>query len=347
MLSRMSLSSLRRRALASCAFLLFASTVHALGACSSTDTNAPTYTSPPTKDAGGSSGSSGDDDATSSSGADGSPSTHDSGPNPHPDAGSSNLRVVAANISSGQASTYDSGEGIRIFQGLHPDVALIQELNYGTNSDADMASFVTTAFGANYTHYREPGLQIPNGIVSRYPIEASGHWTDPSVSNRGFAWAKIQVPGTHPLWAVSVHLLTSGAANRKTEATALVGELNKVVQAGDYIVIGGDFNTDNRTEECITTFAAIVSTSGPYPVDQQNNDFTSGPRSRPYDWVLPSPNLAGVQVPTVIGANAFPAGLVFDSRVYTPLTDVSPVLKDDSGSVNMQHMPVIKDFAVP
>src|SRR5262249_920369 len=46
----------------------------------------------------------------------------------------SNLRVVAGNISSGQASTYDSGEGIRLLQAIHPDVALIQELNYKTNS---------------------------------------------------------------------------------------------------------------------------------------------------------------------------------------------------------------------
>jgi hypothetical protein len=34
---------------------------------------------------------------------------------------------------------------------------------------------------------------------------------------------------------------------------------------------------------------------------------------------------------------------VFDSRVYTPLADVSPVLMTDSAAVNMQHMGVVKD----
>jgi hypothetical protein len=35
---------------------------------------------------------------------------------------------------------------------------------------------------------------------------------------------------------------------------------------------------------------------------------------------------------------------VFDSRVYTPLEDVAPVLRADSQATNMQHMPVVKDF---
>src|ERR1039457_6849019 len=50
----------------------------------------------------------------------------------------------------------------------------------------------------------------------------------------------------------------------------------------------------------------------------------------------------------VFPSNTFPNGLVFDSRVYTPLSDVPPVQFSDSGSLNgMQHMAVVKDFAVP
>jgi hypothetical protein len=51
-------------------------------------------------------------------------------------------------------------------------------------------------------------------------------------------------------------------------------------------------------------------------------------------------------VPTVIGSSSFPNGLVFDSRVYTPLTDVAPIQKADSSALNMQHMPVVRDFAL-
>jgi endonuclease/exonuclease/phosphatase family metal-dependent hydrolase len=256
------------------------------------------------------------------------------------------VRIMAANTSSGSSSTYDPGEGIRMFQGLHPDVALIQELNYRSGSEADLAGFVTTAFGEGFSIYREPGMQIPNGIVSRWPIVASGSWTDPEVDNRGFAYAKIAVPGTHPLWAVSVHLLTSNAGDRAREAAALTSELSAVVAPGDYVVVGGDLNTDSRTEACITTFDAILHTAGPHPADQSGNETTNATRGKIYDWVLGNDALAARQVPTVIGATTLPAGLVFDSRVFSPIEDVAPVLKEDSAATNMQHMPVIKDFAL-
>lgn len=260
---------------------------------------------------------------------------------------SANLRIMAANISSGSSSTYDSGEGIRIFQGLHPDIALVQELNYKKNEKADLDAFVATAFGASYTYFREEGAQIPNGIVSRYPILSSGTWTDPQVSNRSFVYAKIDVPGPHDLWAVSVHLLTTSSNNRNLEAEALVAKLGTVVSADDYIVVGGDFNTALRTETCLTTFSALFNVDAPYPADQDGNDFTNAPRNAPYDWVLASPELGALQVPTVIADSSYEAGLVFDSRVYTPLGDVSPIEATDSTATNMQHMPVIKDFALP
>ena len=101
-----------------------------------------------------------------------------------------------------------------MFQGLDPDIALVQELNYKTNSEDDIQAFVATAFGPEFHLFRESDKPIPNGIVSRWPILASGAWTDPYVVDRSFAYAKIDVPGPRPLWAVSVHLLTSGATAR-------------------------------------------------------------------------------------------------------------------------------------
>lgn len=297
-------------------------------------TNAPTTTTP-ARDAGGTPAEDGGEATDASTSPDGAPGTKP------------NLRVVAANISSGPSSTYDTGEGIRIFQALRADVALIQELNYGTNSDADLKDFVTKAFGDGYVYYRESGVQIPNGIVSRYPIVSSGSLDDPQVDNRGFAYAKIAIPGPRPLWAVSLHFLTTGPGNRAPEATSLVAQLGTLVADGDYIVLGGDLNTTSRTETCITTLAQIVEAPGPIPVDQEGNDATNGPRNAPYDWVLAGVTLGKLQVPTRIGANSFPSGLVFDSRVYTPLTDVTPVMKFDSEAENMQHMAVVKDFNIP
>jgi hypothetical protein len=62
---------------------------------------------------------------------------------------------------------------------------------------------------------------------------------------------------------------------------------------------------------------------------------------------MPNADLAALQVPTRIGAQSFPNGLVFDSGVFTPLSDVAPVQPSDSGASNMQHMPVVKDFVLP
>jgi hypothetical protein len=257
------------------------------------------------------------------------------------------LRLVAGNLTSGNAQSYDSGEGIRLFQGAHPDVAMVQEMNYGNNSDIAIRSFVDQAFGANFDYHRETTVGLPNGVVSRYPILASGEWVDPIVVNRSFVWAQIDVPGPTDLWAISVHLLTSGATDRDTEAKSLIGLIAAHVPMGDFVVIGGDFNTKDRMEPCIVTFGAALSVGAPFPVDNLGNDNTNGPRTRPYDWLLVDPGLAAIGTPVVIGQSNFATGLVLDSRVYSPLADIAPVMLGDSGSANMQHMAIVKDFLLP
>ena len=261
--------------------------------------------------------------------------------------GAHRLRVMAANTTSGNKQSYDPGEGLRIFQGLQPDVALIQEFNYGDNSDTAIRGFINTAFGSSYSYFRETGAQIPNGVASRYPIIAAGKWTDPSVSNRSFVWAHIDLPGTKDLWAVSVHLLTSSASNRDNEAKALVADIEKTVPAGDYLVIGGDFNTGSRTEACVVTLSKIVANGAPYPADNAGNVNTSAARSKPYDWVMASPSLRSLATSVVIGGRSFASGLVVDSRVYMPLSDIAPVKATDSAALNMQHMAVVEDFLLP
>ncbi|WP_394843609.1 endonuclease/exonuclease/phosphatase family protein [Pendulispora brunnea] len=255
---------------------------------------------------------------------------------------------MGANITSGNAQSYTPGEGTRIFQGLDPDIAMLQEFNYGSNSSADIRSFVNTAFGTSFSYFREGGSkQIPNGIVSRYPIKSAGAWDDPQVSNREFAWARIDIPGTADLWAISVHLLTSSAATRETEATALVSFIKNNVPSTDYVAIGGDFNTSSRTEAAIGKFSSVFVTSGPYPADASGNANTNASRSKPYDWVLANGKLNNLATSVTIGSASFANGLVFDSRVFTPLSSVSPVRSSDSGATNMQHMAVVRDFVIP
>jgi endonuclease/exonuclease/phosphatase family metal-dependent hydrolase len=253
------------------------------------------------------------------------------------------VRVMAANITSGSAQSYED-PGIRIFQGIKPDVVLIQEFAYA----GGLRALVDTAFGTDFSFYVEPPLTggILNGIVSRWPIIESGTWTDPSVANRAFAWVHIDVPGPADLWAVSLHLLTTGVTQRDTEAKDLVADIQGKIPPGDFLVLGGDLNTDAVDEAAIMDLSAVVVTSAPYPADQSGNAFTSTNRNRPHDWVLASPSLQTRAIPLVIGASTYPSGLVFDSRIYTPLAEVAPVMMSDSAATGMQHMAVVRDFAI-
>jgi endonuclease/exonuclease/phosphatase family metal-dependent hydrolase len=257
------------------------------------------------------------------------------------------VRLMAANITSGNLQSYDPGHGIRIFQGTKPDVVMIQEFNYGDNSATAIRQFVNTAFGTSFAYYREGGAQIPNGVISRWPIIASGEWDDNQVSNRDFAWARIDVPGPKDLWVVSVHLLTSSSSVRNTEATNLVNFIKANIPTGDYLAIGGDFNTGSRSEACFSTFSQVVTTAAPYPADRNGNTNTNASRASPYDHVLVDSDLRQYQVATMIGGSTFSAGLVADTRVYSPISEISPALSADSGATNMQHMAVIKDFLIP
>ncbi len=257
------------------------------------------------------------------------------------------LRIVAANLTSGNGQNYDPGEGARILQGLKPDVALVQEFNYLNNTDANFRAWVDTNFGTSFSYVREPSPgQIPNGVVSRYPILASGAWTDSSVSNRKFMWARIDIPGDKDLWVISVHLLTTSASSRNSEASQILSYIAaQGIPAADYVALGGDFNTGSRTEACLNTLSSYFTTSGPWPVDQAGNGNTNSGRSSPYDWVLADTDLHAVKTSVILGAVNFLNGLVFDSRVYSPLP--SPVLAGDSGAANMQHMAVVRDFLIP
>jgi endonuclease/exonuclease/phosphatase family metal-dependent hydrolase len=257
------------------------------------------------------------------------------------------VRLMAANTTSGNLQSYDPGEGIRIFKGTKPDVVMIQEFNYGDNSASAIRSFVDTTFGTTFHYYREGAAQIPNGVISRWPIIAAGEWDDNQVTNRDFAWARIDVPGPKDLWVVSVHLLTSSSSIRNTEAVNLVNFIKANIPTGDYLAIGGDFNTSSRTEACFTTFSQVVTTAGPYPADRNGNTNTNAGRTSPYDHVLVDADLRAYQTATVIGASSFAAGLVADTRVYSPISEISPALSSDSGATNMQHQAIIKDFLIP
>ena len=158
------------------------------------------------------------------------------------------LRIVAANLTSDNKQSYSpnngnssnpEGAGARILKALKPDIVMIQEFN----TTVPVRQWINETLGEEYVFMREEGLQIPNGIISRFPIIESGSWDDPVLNNREFAWARLHLTDKKDLWVVSVHLHSKGETSRASQAAALAGFIAKNVPEGALLVIGGDFNT--------------------------------------------------------------------------------------------------------
>lgn len=253
------------------------------------------------------------------------------------------ITIMAANITSGTHQAFE-GPGIRILQGLQPDIVLVQEFSYESGTLRDL---VDTALGTDYEFYVEEGDEnIPNGIISRFPIIDYGEWIDSQVSDRDFAWAVIDIPGDIHLQVVSVHLKSGSSSTQNAQAQALESYIDTHFDPLQYIVVGGDMNTTSRTSAAIQTFNGFLDPYGYTPADQTGNDNTSEPRSKPYDWVIPNDLLNTRQIPLVIGSSTYYHGLVLDSEVYTPLNEISPVQYTDSHVFGMQHMAVMCAYDV-
>jgi endonuclease/exonuclease/phosphatase family metal-dependent hydrolase len=246
------------------------------------------------------------------------------------------VRIMAANLTSGNYQSYEA-PGIRIFQGLKPDIVALQEFRYNASTnDADVRTFVDTAFGTNFHFFKEyaAGYNIPNGIVSRWPIVAAGSWDDPLIGDRGFAWAHIALPGSNDLYVVSMHLYSGGTAtDRNTEATLIKSNLLATFPTNAWVVVAGDCNTGSRTEAAITTFKSFLS-DDPVPTDSAvgGNPDTNEPRNKPYDYLFPSLALRSFQTSVAFPSQTYANGLVFDSSVFATnasLNDIPPVKAGD------------------
>lgn len=262
------------------------------------------------------------------------------------------IRIVAANLTSDNKQAYSpdngnhsnpEGAGARILKALKPDVVLIQEFN----TSIPQRQWVNQTFGQEYFFMREEGMQIPNGIISRFPILESGSWDDPVLDNRDFAWAHLRLPDKRDLWVVSVHLHSKGETSRLRQAAALRDLIQKKVPKDALLIVGGDLNTRTTKEKCFPVLAGVVQIPLSPPADAHGNIHTNAPRNRPYDWVLACKKMHSVEIPVRLAEREFAHGLVFDSRVFEPLTKLPPVQKGDSGVPFMQHMAVVRDFRIP
>lgn len=250
------------------------------------------------------------------------------------------ITIATANLSDNTSQAYEEA-GIRILRALQPDIVGIQEFNYKSGNSLDL---VRTVFGPAYHFAREKGgARLPNGVISRYPIVASGQWEDPCVGNRSFAWATLAIPGPKRLHVISVHFVQNRSERRVAEARQLLHLIRQHFPADDYVVLCGDLNVTSRESIALAELTRWFCDDH-QPADQQDNKNTNANRTRPYDFVLPNPALARHHAPTVLGGQTFPAGLVFDSRLWSP--PPAPAEWEDSAH-NLQHLPVMKTFHIP
>ena len=279
------------------------------------------------------------------------------------------LKIQTANVS--KVGTFAMNQSIRIFQGLEPGVAMLQEwaLAEGTHRE-----YVDEAFGPQFYYYlaytnKNPvgdPWAMPNGIVSRWAMQTWGGWKDTTGSNLPyFAWAIIDLPGDTDLGVVSAHLkagLTVEDRERRVEQANLI---KAYVEANfdtvnDYIVVGGDINAGTANEWCIQSFATFLDPSTYRPADRNGNEYTNQIRNDPFDWIMPNLLLNSFQETLVIGTEdyQYPEGIVFDSHVFCrcdaapipqpgdPLWNLPPVLYGDSHSTLMDHMTVMVSFDI-
>lgn len=256
------------------------------------------------------------------------------------------LRVVAANLTT-TGQKYDPGHGIRIVNALKPDLVLLQECRYKDGTDASVRELAERMCGPGFHVFRESVRGIPNAIFSRWPLRDAGSWDDPVTQDRELAHAVVDLPGPADLLAVSVHLKAGAGDKEKrlAEATRLVELIRE--NALPYVVVGGDLNTQNVHERCFGALDDVLVIPAEPPADQAGNPGTNRNRSKPYDWVLANPALDARRAAVALAERRHERGLVVDTRVYAPLSDLPGVESGDSDADQMQHMAVVREFLLP
>ena len=261
------------------------------------------------------------------------------------------IQVMSANLVSGgwpNINYYSNSR--RIFQGLTPDIVLIQEFKVATGSTRE--EYVNEVFGPGYYLYYEIGSS-PNGIISRWPFKSAGEWSDPEVSDRDFAWAVINIPGDIDLQVVSVHLKASPGPTERETRRVESEQIKAYVQANfdddHYILVGGDLNTyHSPVEPCLSVFASFLDYNDHTPADRLGNSDTNEGRDKRYDWLMANHLLDELHTTTMVGTQdrSYSEGIVFDSWVFPNVASEVPPIKYDDSHGTMDHMGMIKTYNI-
>lgn len=271
------------------------------------------------------------------------------------------MKVMAANLTSGTDQSYDPGHGINIFQGLQPDIVMVQEFNYKDNTPTNIRSLVNLAFGTDFNYSRGQENQIPNGIISRWPIIEQGYLNDPAIDNRDLHWGIVDLPGERDLYIFSVHLRSGSKIDQQNAATIISDHINAHKAAHPdqyYYMVGGDFNGVAAVTPDYFGTAFHISKGFPTGMNEKGEESVNTNRSRTaqLDFILFDEALQRLQEPLIFENRTDPEdpltyenGLVFDSRSFSQNqldTYFHPVLQSDSNQQLMQHMGIIQALRI-
>lgn len=265
------------------------------------------------------------------------------------------ITIMTANLPcGGWPNEYYYPQSLRIFQGLKPDIAFIQEFN--VKEPLTRREYIDDALGEDYFMYTGSG-EIPNTIASRWSFQTWGEWPDSEVAgSRTFVWAVIDIPGPIDLQGVCVHLKASpGPDNRSKrfrEAVQIRDRVRRNFNNTGYIVVAGDLNTyPSPSEPCLNIFRSYLSVNYHRPRDRRGRYFTNAtnPRRYHYDWIMPNRRLDRCHTTVYVGTKNRPyrQGIVFDSKIFRDVSEVSPIRENDSHPYGVHHMAVMKAFDIP
>ena len=134
---------------------------------------------------------------------------------------------------------------------------------------------------------------------------------------------------------------------RASEAQALV---DYIALAGfptnDFLMVAGDLNNETRNAVVMQVLTSNTVTDDTQPADQNGNTDTSSARVHPYDYILPSCWAEEFRMPLYFENTLFQDGMVFDTRLWTNTPPPSPALITDSSAYQMNHMLIMKQFAM-
>ncbi|WP_050669266.1 endonuclease/exonuclease/phosphatase family protein [Luteipulveratus halotolerans] len=156
--------------------------------------------------------------------------------------GTSTLRVVSYNV---RAFKDDTEALRRVIRRLDPDVLCLQEVPRHPFSGHRIAEFAAS-LGLYWAGGHRGRMSTTLFTALRVEVLASGHRQLPvrrPDEPRGWAFARLQLPGHQPITAVSLHL-----SLRPAERPAHAALLRQAAELGDDVplVVAGDINETHQ-----------------------------------------------------------------------------------------------------